>query len=148
MAFHFVFEKLLHLRTGIERQEEQGVATIAAEIAGIRAEIAACARHRAQIQRDVLQEVSDGSTGAALQFAVACDAAAAELRKKLDVRLREAEKARAQQLEVYRQARQKREVLERLRERRLVAYERETDRRDQESADEVFLVGISRERED
>jgi flagellar export protein FliJ len=148
MAFHFVFEKLLHLRAGIERQEELRLATIAAQIAKIRTEIAAIERRRTDVRREVLQEVAGGSTGAALQFAVACDAAATELRKKLEMRLRTAEKARAQQLEVYRQARQRREVFERLRDRKLAVHEHEATRRDQESADDMFLIGSSQKRED
>jgi flagellar export protein FliJ len=148
MAFHFVFEKMLHLRAGVERQEEQKLAAIAGEIAGIRAEIAACGERRSEVRRVALREVAGGSSGAVLQFAVVCDTAAAELEKKLREQLRAAEKARAQQLEVYRRARQKREVLERLRDRQSAAYERELLRREQEEVDENFLIGFSRERAD
>jgi flagellar export protein FliJ len=148
MAFHFVFEKMLHLRVGIERQEEQKLAAITGKIAHIRAEIAACGERRSEVRRVALREVAGGSSGAVLQFAVTCDAAAAELEKKLRGQLRAAETARSRQLEVYRQARQKREVFERLRDRQSGAYERESLRRAQEEVDENFLIGLSRERED
>jgi flagellar export protein FliJ len=148
MAFHFAFEKMLHLHAGIERQEEQKLATIAAEIAGIRAEIAACSRRRTEVRRAALQEVASGSSGAELQFAVTCDAAVAELEKKFKVRLQIAEKARARQLEIFRQARQKREMFERLRDRRWAAYQQDAARHEQEDVDENFLMGLSRERDD
>jgi flagellar FliJ protein len=140
MAFHFVFEKMLRLRAGVEHQEEKKLAVIAGEIAKIRAEMADCAQRRNEIRRAALQGVAGGSSGAELQFAVVCDEAAAELDRKLKVRLRAAEKAQARQLEVYRQARQKREVFERLRDRRFGAYESEAARREQESIDENFLI--------
>ena len=148
MAFHFVFEKMLRLRAGVEHQEEQRLAVIAGEIAAIRAELAVCAQRRSEIRRAALQEVGGGSSGAELQFAVVCDEAAAELDRKLKVRLRAAEKTHARQLEVYRQARQKREVFERLRDRRFATYRQETARHEQEAVDENFLIRLAREDED
>src|SRR6201999_1102688 len=132
----------------MERQEEQKLAAITSKIAQIRAEIGACGQRRSEVRRVALHEVAGGSSGAVLQFAVVCDEAAAELEKKLKSQLRTVEMARARQLEVYRQARQKREVFERFRERQSAAYEREALRRAQEEVDENFLIGLSRERED
>ena len=148
MAFHFAFDKILHLRVGVERQEEQRLAAISNEIAGIQAEIGVCTQRRGEVRRAALQEVADGTSGAVLQFAVTCDAAAAELEKRLKGRLRAAETARARQFEVYRQARQGRETFERLRDRRMAEYQRNAARRDQQNVDEDFLVRHSRESED
>lgn len=148
MAFHFAFEEMLRLRIGIERQEEQKLAAITGEIAGIQAEIAACGHRRIEVRRAALQEVAGDLTGALLQFAVTCDSAAAELERKLKERLLAAEKVRALQLGYFREARQKREIFERLRDRRRDVYEARAARREQEIVDETFLIGLARRSED
>jgi flagellar export protein FliJ len=148
MAFRYPLQSLLRLRQSIERQEEQRLFASAAVVARLRAQIQEFERARVEKRRAAVQEMMSGSSGAAMQFAALCDAAAERTYRKLRLELLEAERQRLEQLSVYQHARQKREIFEGLRERREIIYERELAHREQERADEAFLIqciGDSRE---
>jgi flagellar export protein FliJ len=140
MAFRYSFQSVLRLRLSLERQEEQRLFAMSATVARLRLELEEWERTRMQHWRVASQETLAGSAGAILQFASLCDANAAETRGKLRVKLVEAEQQRLDQLMVYQNARQKREIFERLRNRQEEHYDREVARREQEQADDTFLM--------
>jgi flagellar export protein FliJ len=140
MAFRYPLQSVLRLRQSIERQEEQRLFAVAAVVARLRAEIEEFERARVDTRRAALQEMMSGCPGATVQFAALCDAAAARTHRRLQVQLMEAERHRLEQLSVYQSARQKREIFEGLRERQEAVHEREVAHREQERADEAFLI--------
>jgi flagellar export protein FliJ len=140
MAFRYPLQSVLRLRQSLEHQEEQRLLAVAAVVARLRAEIEAFDRDRLTIRRTALQEMVAGCSGAAMQFAVICDEAAAGTRRRLQVRLAEAERCRLEQLKAYHMAHQKREIFEGLRARRESVHEREIAHHEQEQVDENFLI--------
>jgi flagellar export protein FliJ len=140
MAFRYPLQSVLRLRQSIEHQEEQRLFAVAAVVVRLRAEIEDFERGRLNARQTAVQEMMSGCPGAAVQFAAACDAAAAGTQRKLQVQLQEAEHRRLEQLGAYQSARQKREIFEGLRERWEAVYEREVAHRQQERADEAFLI--------
>ena len=148
MAFRYPLQSLLRLRQSIERQEEQRLFACAAAVARLRAQIQDFQRARLERRRATAQEMISGSSGATLQFAALCEAIAERAGQRLQVQLLEAERQRLERVRVYQGARQKREILEGLREQQETIYDREVLHREQESADEAFLIryfGDSRE---
>jgi flagellar biosynthesis chaperone FliJ len=140
MPFRYALRPLLRLRECLERQEEQRLFAIAALVARLRAEIEQLKQADMEARRAELREMAIVSHGASLQFAAACGAAFASARKKLEQQLEEAELKRIRQLRVYQFVRQKREVLQALRDRQEAAYDLEFARHEQETADESFLM--------
>ncbi len=140
MAFRYPLQSVLRLRQSLERQEEQRLFTITVVVARLRAELEQLERSRLEAQRAALQEMIAGSCGAVVQFAAACDAAIAEVQGRLQVQLAEAERLQLEQLRVYKDARQKREIFEGLRERQEAIHDREAAHREQERADDIFLT--------
>jgi flagellar export protein FliJ len=140
MAFRYPLQSVLRLRQSIERQEEQRLFAVAAVVARLRAEIEEFECARLDARRAVLREMMSGCSGATVQFAALCDAAAAGIRGRLQTQLEEAERHRLEQLSAYRSARQKREIFEGLRERQEAVHEREVAHREQERTDEAFLI--------
>jgi flagellar export protein FliJ len=140
MAFRYTLQSLLRLRESLERQEEQRLFALAAEVARLRAQIERLRQADMESRRVELQEMTGGSSGALLQFAAICGAASENARKKMALQLEEAEGKRLDQLRVYQAAHQKREILQGLRERQETAYELEIARQEQQIADEAFLM--------
>jgi flagellar export protein FliJ len=140
MAFRYTLQLLLRLRESLERQEEQRLFALAAEVARLRAQIERLRQEDFESRRVELQEMAGGSSGALLQFGVVCGTASETARRKLGLQLEEAEDKRLHQLRVYRAAHQKREILQGLRERQETAYELEIARQEQQIADEAFLM--------
>jgi flagellar export protein FliJ len=142
VAFRYPFQSLLRLRESLERQEERRLLATAAVVAKLKAEIEQVQWNALEARRNALQDLAEGGPGAVLQFAVACETAAQRTRKRLEVQLEEAERKRLAQLKNYQAARQKRQILEGLRDRQEAAYQLELSRRAQQTADEAFLIRV------
>ncbi|MGB2592297.1 MAG: flagellar FliJ family protein [Candidatus Acidiferrum sp.] len=142
MAFRYPLQPLLRLRESLERQEEQRLFASAAVVSRLRAEIERLHEAGVEAQREALQEMSLGSPGALLQFAASCEAAFRSACRKLQLQLDEAERKRLLQLRAYQAVRQKREILQGLRERQEAAYQLEFARHEQQTADESFLIRL------
>jgi flagellar export protein FliJ len=140
MAFRYPLQSVLRLRQSLERQEEQRLFAIAAVVARLRAELEALDLSRLEARRATLQDMTESLPGAVMQFAALCDAASLGNRRKLLEQLAQAEHQRIEQLRIYQGARQKREVLEGLRDRLETIHNRELAHREQERSDENFLV--------
>jgi flagellar export protein FliJ len=140
MAFRYPLQSLLRLRESLERQEEQRLFALAAEVARLRTQIERLQQEDFESRRMELQEMASGSSGALLQFEAICGAASEAARRKIGLQLEESERKRLNQLRVYQAAHQKREILQGLRERQETAYELEIARQEQQIADEAFLM--------
>ncbi len=140
MKFRYPLQSVLRLRQSMERQEEQRLFVVAAVVARLRAEIEEFERARLEERRAALREMMSGCSGATLQFAAICNTAAAGTHRRLQTQLLEAEHHLLEQLSAYQSARQKREIFEGLRQRQEAVHDREVAHRDQENADEAFLI--------
>jgi flagellar export protein FliJ len=140
MAFRYPLQSILRLRRSLERQEEQLLFVVASQANRLRAEIEDLDQSELARKWSALNEMAGGSFGSSLQFLAVCAEAMAERRKGIQIQLLAAEQRRAHQLAVYNLARQKREILESLREDQEFAYDLDTFRREQREADETFLL--------
>jgi flagellar export protein FliJ len=142
MAFRYPLQSVLRLRESLERQEEQRLFALAAVVARLRAEVEEFEKRVQETQRVALKEITNGCSGAALQFAAACEAAATAALRELQAGLAEAEQRRLEQVAIYQKAREKREIFAGLRERLQAIYARDAAHREQQRADEAFLMGL------
>ncbi|MGA6960276.1 MAG: flagellar FliJ family protein [Candidatus Acidiferrales bacterium] len=81
-----------------------------------------------------------GIAGAELHFELQAENMRLERKRQFTVRLAALEKREHLQREAYRAARQKREILSNLRQRKWDEYRREQARREQQRLDELFLL--------
>jgi len=140
MAFVFPLQGVLRVRELQERSELQRLQALAAQLAGVRAEMVSLEAEAQQIRRGVWKEASAGISGAELHFSAARESASLERRRLLQTKLQELERAQQAQMQCYLQARQKKETIAHLREEQLAAWELEQSRRTQRQLDELFLV--------
>ena len=140
MPFRYPLQSILRLRFSLERQAEQLLFKISGQVLRLRTEIEELERGELARKRFGLQEVAEGSFGALLQYHQDCEFSVLEKRQVLLHQLQAAELQRREQLSLYQQARQKREILEQVREKQKALYEMELLRRDQQRADEAFLL--------
>ena len=140
MAFRYALQSLLRLRRSLERQEEQRLFAFAATAARLRGALEDLQQADLSQRRAALSEMEESSSGAQLQFRVACDAASLQTIQRVKRQLVEAERLRVEQLKTYQKSRQAREILEGLRERQAELYERDQTRHRQQRADETFLA--------
>jgi flagellar export protein FliJ len=140
MAFRYPLQSVLRLRRSLEQQAEQRLFVIAGQVLRLRAEIEEHNLGEMERKRAGLELMAAGSFGAILRYAVFCEAASEAKRVALQVQLAAAERQRLEQLSRYHEARQKREILESVRERQKLTYDLTNARRDQQSADETFLL--------
>lgn len=144
MAFRYSLLSLLRLRQALERQEEQKLVVLARTVMRMRRAVEDLDEGQLQAQRAALTQLSQGSVAAELQFANVCATAYERVRNQLVRELKAAETRRLEQMKTYCDARQKREILDGLRERQEAAHTLESARREQQNADEVFLLRLFR----
>lgn len=140
MAFRFSLQTILRLRESYERLERMRLLALTAAMGQLKLEIHALDEESAEAQKRMREKLSGGLSGAEMQFETACEKLRAEHRTALEEKLRAAEKMHAKQQTAYRLARQKRRILENLRERRLDEYKREQARREQQQLDEIHSI--------
>jgi len=143
MAFRFSLAGVLRLRASLERAERARLLAVLAEMVPIRVEILALEEEMRAAAESLRSALGRGLSGAELQ----CET---ELRQQRDKRRLELlrkfatlEVRRWKQVEIYRRARQQREILENLKARQLALYELEQKRREQMRLDEVFLLSMA-----
>ena len=145
MAFKFSLAGLLRLREANERAELQRLQAAAARVAEARAAIEWLDATVEENRRQTQQHSASGVFGAELQFQASLEAVYRERRAALLLELAKLEQALQKQKEIYTRARQKREIVSNLRERRLSSYRSEQSRREQQQTDELFLLRSSRQ---
>jgi flagellar export protein FliJ len=140
MAFRYPLQSILRLRRSLERQAEQRLFVLAGQVAALRTDLEELNRRELEQKLADLDEMASGSFGSALQFVELRHVAVSEKRKGIQMRLEAAERQRLEQLGVYRETRQKREIFERMRERQEYDYDLDVSRREQQRTDETFLL--------
>ena len=145
MAFRFPLAVVLKLRESLEQQEYFILLKLQREIAELEAEIqkAEAAQSAAEAARRT--ELTQGMPAIHLQDFYAKALSWAQMREKLQLKLQELESRKQQQIKSYRTARQGREVLEKIRDRKLAEYERAKNHREQAWVDDVFLARFKRD---
>lgn len=140
MPFEYRLEALLRLQRSLEHQEENRLLACVARVAQLKAQFHFWEQARFARKQRAIEDLQEGTRGIVLQLAAEWDAGArrrqAEIRKQIEA----AEQLRLQQLQVYWKARQKREVLDDLRQRQRTVHDQEELRQLQRTLDETFLI--------
>lgn len=140
MPFRFSLQAVLRLRASYEHMEKLRLLAIAAVIVRAREEIAALEGESRAARRSTQSRLGAGVMAGELHFDVSTESVRMERKRAMTARLAELEKKQEVQRKAYRVARQKREILTNLRERKLQDYRREQERREQQRMDESFLL--------
>jgi flagellar export protein FliJ len=140
MAFQFPLEAILRLRRGQERMERLKLEAIVSEQAQARRRLAIMTDQFFESRRRFQQRMGQETSGSELQFEYQRSGRVAAARRGLELRIAELEQARLKQLLAYSKARQYREMLESLRDRKFEIYRQLLSRREQQSLDDLFLM--------
>lgn len=140
MPFRFTLSPVLRLRENLERREYLTLQALYSESAGVRSDIRALEQLLARARSQRADKLSEGMPAVLLQFELESEARVEHKRQTLVTKLVELQAKLKEQVEKYRQARQKREILEELRRQQLREYTREEATREQQAADELFLL--------
>jgi flagellar export protein FliJ len=140
MTFHFSLEAVLKLRASFERLEQNRLLLIAAALVRVREALASLARDFSEAEKQTLAKLAAGIFGAELDFDRRIQQNFRERRVALERREAELLAKLATQQRAYQNAKNRREILEELRDRRLAQYRSEQQRREQQRLDELFLL--------
>jgi flagellar export protein FliJ len=140
MAFRFSLESILQLRRSQEQLERLKLEAIIWEQRQMRARLEGVIERSVESRHRFQQELAAGLTGSELQFQAMRQENTAAVRASLQDHLLELERSRLDQLLVFHKFRQRREILEKLRLRKLEVYAREQSRREQQELDDLFLM--------
>lgn len=140
MPFQFSLQPVLTLRASYERIERLRLLQTAAAIVRAQNEIAAAVRESEQARQSLREQLASGSSGVEIQFEAAREGARANYRRALIARLAGLRRKYEAQQAIYRRAKQKREILENLRDQQFQEYRLEQARREQRTLDELFLL--------
>jgi len=140
MAFRFSLESILQLRRSQEQMERLKLEAIIWEQRQMRARLEGVIERSLESRRRFQQELAGGLTGSELQFQAMRQENTASVRMSLEDHLLELERSRQAQILVFQKFRQRREILENLRLRKLEVYAREQSRREQQELDDLFLM--------
>jgi flagellar FliJ protein len=140
MAFEFPLEAILRLRRGLERMERLKLEGIASEQARAKRELETITEQfyesRRRFQECILQETYNSE----FQFEDLRAQRVLATQRRLNARIAELEQLRLLQIVVFTKARQHREVLENLRDRKFASYKQEILRREQQGLDDLFVM--------
>lgn len=140
MAYHFPLEAVLRFRRSQERMERLKLEAILSELARTRALLDQVTQRFFESRRRFQKELGDTLAGSELQFEAMRGKSVASMRVSLRARLVELDKGRLAQMQQYLKARQRREILENLRHRKLDVYRIEQSHREQQQLDDLFLM--------
>ena len=139
MAFRFSLQTLLNLRRSLEKQEERLLQALNRELALLRQGIGSLEREEVDARRDRNRRLADGLTGSDLRLDLAEESLRDQRRSRFQKHEQVLQTEQRQQQSTYRGARQQRELLDDLRQRRVVAFQREQEKRHQQAVDEAYL---------
>ncbi len=142
MPFRFSLEGVLSFRKNVEHAEELALNRILQEIATTQQQL-----HQLQTDYRALREQRDRDLAQAQPAAYLAELAEKEqyIERVIEIiqrQLRELENKREAQLTVLRAAQQDREVLDEVRKQKHDTYQREQNRREQKTLDDLFLSRI------
>lgn len=139
MAFRFALAAVLKFRETMEQQAYLALERIQQEIAQGERRIHKCEERIAVAAKRRETELRRGIASIHLQGAYDEEQALQKQREALQAKLLELQVKHQECLKAYEETRQKREVLDDLRQRQLEAYRREQLKREQKMLDDIFL---------
>lgn len=140
MAFRFALESVLRVRRGQEQAERLKLEAIVLEIRQAHARIQQALEYSAGARLKFQQELAVGLSGSEVQFQAATEVNMALRLARLKDQLAQLEQNRLEQIKVFHEFRQRREILEHLRERQLAIHSAQMSRREQQNLDDIFLM--------
>jgi flagellar export protein FliJ len=146
MPFRFSLATVLNLREQLEQREMLLLERRYAELAAVQGRLWEAAESIVRAQQQQADELKAGTTAFPLQLIVETIKALERHRATLQLNLQEAQLRLREQLGKYRQARQKRDVLEELRQQQFDYYQREQGKMEQRECDELFLLRLQHKR--
>ncbi|MFZ0287278.1 MAG: flagellar FliJ family protein [Terriglobales bacterium] len=146
MAFQFTLAAVLKYRRNLEHREYLALEKIHQEIVQVDLQIQQCEERRSEALRRREAETTRGIASIHLQDAYERERNLERQRDELQGKRHELKVKRQQCLKTYQLARQKREILEALRNRQLSAYVLEQSRHEQRQIDDLFLSRLKRGR--
>jgi flagellar protein FliJ len=144
MAFRFSLAAVLNLRKSIERQEYLNLEKIHQEIAKAENQITEAAQRKSELQQSRDTQLTESMPSIMLQSLYEQVFALEKHMDALKLVLAELATKKEKQIKVYTEARQKREVLESLREKQYAAYVLEDNKRQQTLMDDLYLARLKR----
>jgi flagellar export protein FliJ len=139
MQFHFTLGAVLrvaHIREESEWSKLQAIQKARTEVS---ANLQSVQQAQLQLRRDITMELSHATPASWLQAADVCMAVLKQRERTVQQQLQQVTKSFAEQHRTYTAARQKSQVLDKLRATRLDSFRREVARREQIGLDDVFL---------
>ena len=140
MPFQFSLQAVLHLRQGIEHQQELRLRTANQQVAKVRHLIELTDERIRMDQRQYEEALSSGTTSAELRFWGMGVESLRTQRQRMEAELKRLQTLRDQQERVFQQARRDRETIASLRDGQLLEYKQSMARREQRQADDLFLL--------
>ena len=145
MPFNFQLATVLKFRQGMEQREYIALERIQHEIVSTAAQLEQLETARQLAVRGTDSNLRKGTPAILLQTDLDQEQALEQEKKKLRIRLGELDNQKTQRLKQYEIARQKREVLEELRNRQFESFTREQAKREQAQIDDMFLASRHRD---
>lgn len=145
MPFHFPLEAMLRLRTTLTRQEELKLETISKQLSAARQRREAVREQLREFDRATADELRRGIDGGELQLRATGRRGLLRIDQELGETIAKLEADWEQQRQKFVEARQREEVLQKVRERQWDAFQEEQRRRDQQVLDDLFLAGHNRQ---
>jgi len=146
MPFRFSLATVLSLREKLEQREMLLLERRYSELAAVQGKLWEAAQNITRAQEQQAEDLKRGTTAFPLQLNVETIRSLEKHRATLQKQLQEAQLRLRDQLEKYRQARQKRDVLEELRKQQLEHHQREQGKMEQRERDELFLLRLQHKR--
>ena len=140
MPFQFALDAVLQYRKSLEQREYRALERVHYEITRTEGEISRVEDWLVSARNSRAAELSRGVASIQVQDAYDRELALERHRDSLQNQLRDLKLKLQQHLKTYQVARQKREVLEALRNRQLDLYTREQTKRQQNALDDLFLA--------
>lgn len=140
MAFRFSLDTLLRLRLSLERKEELILQRINMALMQTRQELEQLRQERQAAWGEAHLRLSGAVPASELHFELARDQAAQTRVDQLRQRIAQLEAARQEQQRAYQKARQEREILENLRDRKREQFDMELNRAEQQRIDDMQLL--------
>jgi flagellar FliJ protein len=144
MAFRFSLAAVLKYRENLEQREYLALGRVHQEIAQVEAQLRRCEEWLSEITNLRTTETARGIASVHLQDAYEREHGLEIQRDELQVKRQELNMKRLQCLKAYELARQKREILEELRNQQLNTYVLDQSRREQRKVDDMFLSRLKR----
>ena len=138
MPFRFPLDGLLRLRATLTRQEEMHLEAIAHQLNLARQQLEDMQKRRQEFDRKLQEELAKGTLGGELQLRMVGRRGLREVEQRLARLLGELQRAWSQQREKYKEARQRQEVLESVRQNQFASYRQIQRRREQQLVDDLF----------